>query len=191
MALHAKASQIASCVAYELEMVYSSVRRLAEGPRDKFDESLLTESMLLHTRVLKEFLFDGRREEYPSDVRAVDFLDNESDWSLNFIDTCPYLNKERRRIHYSLAHLSYRRLKQRNAKGKRWKLCEVWNDIYGAWQKFMRVLPAERREWFGLPDELNPFAASQTDDATASTSRTLMSGVTCGGLCGLRYPEST
>ena len=110
MTLHPLACQIASCVAYELEMVFWSIRRLTVGSPHRFDRNVYLETALLHTRVLREFLFGKRNPKYPEDVRAVDFFDDGNEWSPSIDCTCPYLLRETERLDRALAHLSYSRI---------------------------------------------------------------------------------
>lgn len=169
MALHPRASQIASCVAYELEMLFWSMRRLNAGPSHYFDRNVYLESALLHTRVLREFLFKKRNLNFPQDVRAVDFFDDDSEWSKDFAGICPYLSSEEERLDRALAHLSYDRIGYET--NKSWDVRRVWSEIYGAWQSFFKALPPDRQTWFTLRDMIDPFSGESSHETSISTSR--------------------
>jgi hypothetical protein len=129
------------------------------GDEDRWELSAEIESLLMHTRVLREFFYyfwdfkekkyKSRREKnYNDDVIAQDFI---PDW----IDQCPpigrYLgdisNKER--LDKSLAHLSTKRVEYKQ-KEKRWEIETIHGELWPAINRFNERLPVHMVNWFVL-----------------------------------------
>ncbi len=74
------------------------------------------EVMLLHTRVIYEFLFGTRTPQHPDDVRAADYLPGtlKSDWERDRASLrktlCPSIERDMDRLNKRLFHLSYERI---------------------------------------------------------------------------------
>jgi hypothetical protein len=146
MAHHPQAQPIASHVAYEIEMFFSTIDRLGRDlGRDVVEDNRRIEAVLLHARVIYDFLFVLPRSGFP-DVSARHFFDDPSMWEPKVTEHCPYLAERRERLNRSLPHLSYDRLKY--DEDKRWDLHATATELKGAWECFFAALPAERRQWF-------------------------------------------
>lgn len=80
------------------------------------NENARVEIMLLHTRVMYEFLFGVRSNQHPDDMRAFDYLHGavKDDWQLNRTTLakklCPSIDKDWDRLNKRLFHLSYQRI---------------------------------------------------------------------------------
>ncbi len=129
------------------------------GHTDEGEWKLSTEieSLLVHTRVLREFFYyfwDFNKQNYKStgrkiyddDVIAQDFI---PDW----IDFCPtigpYLSKHKDRLDKSLAHLSTKRVEYKQ-KEKRWEIETIQGELHRAIDRFKERLPAHMADWFVL-----------------------------------------
>lgn len=124
---------------------------------DKWELSTEIESLLVHTRVLREFFYyfwdfkerkykAKREKRYDDDVIAQDFI---SDWS----DHCPaigrYLGDHKERLDKSLAHLSTLRVRFKQTE-KRWNVDAIHNELRPAIDRFKERLPAKMADWFVL-----------------------------------------
>jgi hypothetical protein len=147
MATHADAKQIAWNVGYEMWIFSEAVREYSPALRDseRFRHNLLLECVLLHARVIYEFLFTPYNKKYPEDVRAVRLFDDPEQWKPDKSQLCPYLTDNLDRINRSLQHLSYDRI----AFGRNpWDIHRVAAEIHTAWNFFLRQLPQDQMEWF-------------------------------------------
>jgi hypothetical protein len=114
---------------------------LKKHPNDFFQNNILLESFLLHTRAIISFLFDNKKQD---DVVANEFCDNGIAWRRDQKSLCPYLHSKRKEINKFLAHISYRRL----GKYDGWNITVIESEIFTAWSDFKKHLPEERRDWF-------------------------------------------
>lgn len=147
MSVHLKAEQIAFHVCYEYWMFSEAVKQYSPALRrnQRFQHNLLLESILLHARVIYEFLFS--KPKYADDVRSKDFFVSPNQWKPDKSKLRLLCNpKTLERIHRSLPHLSYDRLNYDKNPG--WSIGSVAKDIQEAWDYFLRELPDERRQWF-------------------------------------------
>jgi hypothetical protein len=123
---------------------------------DEWELSTEIESLLVHTRVLREFFYyywnfkeqNYRREErrYPDDVIAQDFI---GDWIACCPTIGPYLSKHKDRLDKSLAHLSTERVEYKQ-KEKRWEIETIQGELHRAIDRFKERLPAHMADWFVL-----------------------------------------
>lgn len=122
---------------------------------DTWTLSAELESLLVHTRVLREFFYyywDFDKQQYKArkkkrhddDVIAEDFI---PDWS----DSCPaigqYLSDHKRRLDKSLAHLSTLRVYYKQIE-KRWNLHAIHSELLQPIDRFKERLPARMSNWF-------------------------------------------
>ena len=146
MARHAEAKRIAWSVGYEMWIFSEAVRAYSPALRrsERFQHNLLLESVLVHARVIYEFLFKRYNSKYPKDVRAVQFFDNPKQWKPDKSKLCPFLTDNLERMNRSLQHLSYDRITfGRNA----WEIGTVASEISTAWDYFLSQLPEEQTQW--------------------------------------------
>ena len=81
MSIHGKAKDVATYVWYERTMfdqVFQRLQSLTQGTPDQFLKNILLESFLLHTRILRDFLF---REPTGDDVSARHFFETPAEWA--------------------------------------------------------------------------------------------------------------
>ena len=146
MAVHPNAQRIANDVAYEVESFFQSLQRLERHlGADAVDDNQRLENVLLHARVIYDFLFVAPRNKHP-DVSALHFFDNTGQWSGNPNTLCPYLTQRRERLNRSVPHLSYDRIAFES--NKAWDLHTVATEIKNAWEFFLKQLAPARRQWF-------------------------------------------
>lgn len=166
---HPQAQQIATHVAYEVEMFFRTIERLErDRGKDVIEDNRRIEAALLHSRVIYDFLFTEPRPNKP-DVSAKHFFDSPNQWAVDAKTLCPYLTAERERLNRSVPHLSYDRLQY--DKNKDWDLHLVGTELKVAWDQFLAALPGDRRQWLTLtrppdPTQYLPF----TDMLPRSTS---------------------
>ncbi len=111
MTIHPQAKQVAWHVGYEIWIFSEGVRSYNPGIRgsQRFQHNLILESILVHARVIYEFLFI--KPKRPDDVRTEDVFDDPIRWSPNKSELCPFLAENLVRLNRSLQHLSFGRLK--------------------------------------------------------------------------------
>ena len=146
MALHPKAKEIAWHIGYEIWFFNTAVEAYSPALRRKqrFQHNLLLESVLVHARVLYEFLFTPPSSKHPKDARAVQFFDNPKQWKPDKSKLCPFLTDNLGRMNRSLQHISYDRI----AFGPNlWKIGTVASEIHTAWDYFVSELPEEQKQW--------------------------------------------
>jgi len=149
MSIHGKAKDVATYVWYERTMfdqVFQRVQSLMQGTPDQFLQNILLESFLLHTRILRDFLF---REPTGDDVSAIHFFETPAEWAESATDLCPYLSRNKPRLDKALAHLSYKRIGYEPQKG--WDCGAVYTEIEAAWTEFWSRLATDKRDWFTKP----------------------------------------
>jgi hypothetical protein len=147
-----KAEEIAYHVCYEYWMLSEAAKRYRTALRrsDRFQHNMLLEAVLLHGRVICEFLFKPINKKYPNDVRAIHFFDSPKQWKSDKLEALRqslFPAELLERIDRSLAHLTYDRLKP-GARG--WHVRAVAGTIQKAWNHFLEQLPKERRQWFDV-----------------------------------------
>jgi hypothetical protein len=140
MAIHEKAHQIASHVAYELGQLLEDARELQASEKNS-----TLESFLMHARNLYDFFFVAPRPKMP-DVSVQQFFDDGETWKPDAIRYCPYLTRERERLNRSIHHLSYDRLNFESK--KQWEISTIVSDVTAVWNEFLTRLSPERRGWF-------------------------------------------
>jgi hypothetical protein len=127
--------------------------------------SPLLESLLLHTRVLRDFFYESRRQSRvvtcphcgkqdqktrqarPDDVFAEDFVPN---WKDQRPALGSYVKGQRDRLNKALAHLTIARV-QYTGDQKRWNITAIREEIQPVIDKFKACLPASQKPWFELP----------------------------------------
>ena len=124
---------------------------------DKWELSTEIESLLVHTRVLRDFFYyfwdfkerkyrAKREKRYDDDVIAQDFI---PDWS----DYCPpigqYLSDHKERLDKSLAHLSTLRVRFKQTE-KRWNVDAIHDELRPVIDHFKERLPVDMADWFVL-----------------------------------------
>lgn len=102
------------------------------------------ESLLLHTRVLRDFFFRKPNPRFPDDVIAADFV---PDWSTHCPPLGAYLSSREPRLDKALAHLSTERLGYDN-KDKKWNVTAIRDELQPVIDLFLSKLPADRKAWF-------------------------------------------
>ncbi|NOX52994.1 MAG: hypothetical protein GXP27_00865 [Planctomycetes bacterium] len=127
------------CVPAEMEQVGTGHHRYAQN--------CMLECLLLHTRLLYEFL-TRETSWHDDDILAVDFVEDPNEWTRPCFR---YLNDDRiQRINKALAHLSYSR-REYIGDRKLWDVRAIVTDIEAAWEHFMSHLDSDRRKWFEQP----------------------------------------
>ena len=126
-------------LAYEASMLYETtaelVRRLIPSPEAEVSMSgeetsmrnALLESLLIHARVLQEFL-TAAKGKHPDDVLAVQFV---PDWEANLQVVVGDLVV---RMHKQLAHLSLARERKQS-----WPIIQIADDILEEMGRFSRA----------------------------------------------------
>ncbi|MBI3838808.1 MAG: hypothetical protein HY288_12860 [Planctomycetia bacterium] len=109
------------------------------------EASMVLESFLVHTRVLRDFFWRGRSR--PDDVVAGDFVGG---WKMPSDSEYSYLFSHKDRLDKALAHLTTARVTY-DSEGKGWAIREIENEIEPMIERFLRELPEDRRYWFELP----------------------------------------
>lgn len=151
---HPQAQQIATHIAYEVEMLFRTIDRLErDRGKDVVEDNRRIEAVLLHARVIYDFLFTDPRPSKP-DVSAKHFFDSPKQWTGDPATLCPYLTAERERLNRSVPHLSYDRLQYE--KSKSWDLHSVGSELKLAWEQFLAHLPAARRGWLTITRPPDP-----------------------------------
>ena len=147
MAMHAKAKRVAWDVGYEMWIFSEAVQAYSPAVRrsERFQHNLLLESVLLHARVIYEFLFTPCKRKYPEDVRAVQFFDDPEQWKPDKSKLCPFLTDNLDRMNRSLQHLSYDRVEYAP---NPWDIQTVASEIRAAWDYFLSQLPEDQTQWF-------------------------------------------
>ena len=138
-------------ILYEVDMVRwigQQISQEAENKRNSIrTNDLLLEGLLLHARVLYDFLVHNPKQD---DISAQDYFDDSSDWKKTAEKLCPYLSadekKNYKRLNKKLAHLTYSRLTE----DKDWDFKAIASELQTAWETFQSDLPAERQKWFPL-----------------------------------------
>ena len=146
MVAHHELKQIAWNVGYDIWMFSEAVQAYSPALRghNRFQHNLLLESVLMHARVIYEFLFAPYNSKYPKDVRAVRFFDTPEQWKPNRFELCPFLTDNLERMNRSLHHLSCDRI----AFGRNpWNIPTVASEIRTAWDYFLSQLPREQTQW--------------------------------------------
>ncbi|MCE5267231.1 MAG: hypothetical protein LLG00_05040 [Planctomycetaceae bacterium] len=149
MSLHQDAKKIAWHVAYEVWMFSASVDALNETRQNgsRATRNAHLEAILLHARVIHEFMFTKVNPKYPDDVRAANFLDDPAGWPPDQTKLCPFLATNLERLNRSLHHISFDRLKFRR---NLWDYETVASEIRAVWKYFLTSLPADRKRWLEL-----------------------------------------
>ena len=143
---HKADQNAANAVLYEWTMfkwVSAEIERRNEAGqiRDEVD-NLLLEGLLLHTRILKEFLQTSKTKR--DDILAAHFLDDAETWNAKVKQLFPRIRDDSDRLNKKLAHLSYRRLEMCQS----WDVKLIYCEINDGWNEFIKALDPERREWF-------------------------------------------
>lgn len=114
--IHHQAQNIARYVAYEVEMFFKTIDQLEHHQgQDDLDDNQRLENVLLHARVIYNFLFTTPHVSYPG-VSARDFSDNPSHWFPGVDVHCPHLKQRRERLNRLVHHLSYDRIDYRQTR---------------------------------------------------------------------------
>src|SRR5262245_33972504 len=106
------------------------------GERREMSDRL--ESLLLHTRVLREFFYywefrnDKAKRQKPDDVIAEDYI---PDWTSHRPPIGPYLRENKERLDKSLAHLSTLRVQYKRLE-KRWDIAALRRELLPAIETF-------------------------------------------------------
>jgi hypothetical protein len=106
------------------------------------DASVILESFLLHTRVLRDFFC--RPGKKPDDVFASDFVNG---WVVPSPLNYSYVAEQEDWLNKSLAHLTTARVKHA-AEGKQWDVATIKKEIDPIIDRFLAALPPERKSWF-------------------------------------------
>jgi hypothetical protein len=124
---------------------------------DKWELSTEIESLLLHTRVLRDFFYyfwDFRRRQYKAnrkkshndDVVAQDFI---SDWDQHCPPIGQYLTDHKERLDKSLTHLSTLRVHFKQTE-KRWNVDAIGDELRPVIDQFRENLSTDIADWFVL-----------------------------------------
>jgi hypothetical protein len=153
MPLNVEAKEAAKFVQYEMEMLYQAAmlyQQMATEPAAKYARNCLLESFLMHARVLYEcFLRRDHAGMFKDNILALDYFDDDSHWPWPWRDASellPILKRELDRLHKSLPHLSYERI--RYEPSKEWAVADIFAEVRHAWNRFRNALPTDRRAWF-------------------------------------------
>jgi hypothetical protein len=164
MAIHEQAEGIAWHVRYAFQRMLEDARdlqnraggivspcpRLAETPSENEPANRAVESFLLHARNVYDFFFTAPRPNMP-DVSVQQFFDIGQTWKPDANHYCPYLTRERNRLHRSIQHLSYDRIAfERN---KQWEVATIVSELTAVWNEYLRRLSVERRGWFSSSEQ--------------------------------------
>jgi hypothetical protein len=110
-------------------------------------EDAIVEVVLLHTRVLRDFLGKPRKELKNferTNIVADDFFDRPEDWTK---PTFNYLATNHERLNRALVHVAYDRATYEGDKD--WDFKAITDEIGKAWETFLASLPQDRCAWFG------------------------------------------
>jgi hypothetical protein len=133
---------------FEIQMVGTG--HTSEELREMSDR---LESLLLHTRVLREFFYywefrkDRAKRQKPDDVIAEDYI---SDWTSHRPPIGPYLRENKEQLDKSLAHLSTLRVQYKRTE-KRWDIAALRRELLPVIETFRCILPRPMQPWFVLP----------------------------------------
>lgn len=144
MAIDHRAKNITPKVAYEFKMMEWISDKIISDVRgaDEYTKSMLLEVFLLHARILHDFfILDAKRDD---DVSAVHFFDDPSVWVSKRDAICTKLKAEQVRLNKKLAHLTYKRLTEK----EEWEIISLCNELRVAKQEFINSLADEQRQWF-------------------------------------------
>jgi len=146
MSLHPDVRLIAWNVGYEMWMFSEAVGEYHTGIRHakRFQHNLLMESVLMHARVIHEFMFTKPNPKHPQDVRAVQFFDDPKQWKADKSKSCPFVTDNLDRMNRSLQHLSYDRVRYGQ---NPWDIRTIASVIQAIWGFFLSSLPEERKRW--------------------------------------------
>jgi hypothetical protein len=108
------------------------------------EASMVLESFLVHTRVLRDFFCRDRGQ--PDDVFAGEFVVG---WKMPSVSEYGYLFSQKDRLDKALAHLTTTRVKY-DSDGKGWSVLEIKNEIETMIERFVDELSQDRRRWFEL-----------------------------------------
>jgi hypothetical protein len=134
---------VTSFVAYELWML----RECAEmpKPRSQAEKNVWYEALVLHTRVLRDFFFTklnkrGKRATRDTDVVAVDYFKlGSASWPYTSRNLTPYLDANKDRMDWALAHLTCGRLDFTGSR-KAWDAEKMRFEIGEKWFEFIEKL---------------------------------------------------
>jgi len=138
----------AKLVKYEWDMFAWTIDRCfkeAKGRQGR-EQWMLLEDMLLHARVLRDFL---TRPPKGDDISAAHFVEDIETWRKQASSLCPYLRVNRKRLNKKLAHLTYARLTE----DELWEPIPIRDELQIAWDKFLSSVPEKSKEWFTGPLE--------------------------------------
>lgn len=108
---------------YEISMLRETCNKLNFSQQTIFERNLLLESLAIHARLLIEFFYNDKRERYPNDLIAQDFLSNTIDWKTQRPPKTELLKNAQFKADKQLAHMSLYRIEiaKNNSKGWDWK----------------------------------------------------------------------
>jgi hypothetical protein len=136
--------EAARLVIYELWMLRECA--VMPKPADRIVRNLWYEGLVLHARVLRDFFFTkhtdkGKRIAHEGDVVAVDYFRSASSWPYTSNDLPSYLKKNKDRMDWALAHLSFHRLGFTGL-DKEWSADSLRSEIGTKWLEFIQQLQA-------------------------------------------------
>ncbi len=141
--VHKKAKEVAPDVQYEFDMLEWAYKKLSSDALNTTNKrNAYGECFLIHARNLIDFFVPPCRRR-DDDVFASHFFDEPEKWEEHESDLCQYARKERDDINKTLAHLTYRRISEKN-----WNEERISNGLETAKSKFLGLLAPEQRRWF-------------------------------------------
>ena len=141
-----KLKEAAEHVQYEINRLIDAQELLSRNLSPALT-NLVLESFLIHVRNLDAFFYNPRKNR--NDVLAEDFYPDASEWAENRPQLPKVIKENRTRLHRSLAHLSYSRLRY-TGENKKWPHDKMRTEMLKVVKEFLRYLPSDRRAWFGL-----------------------------------------
>jgi len=153
----AELKKAAAHIGYEWRMLQGAVESdwhqfsVAAGSHQELcNAHARTELVLLHARLLYDFLFTF--SDSPDDIQASDFLEGAAmrEWCKRrkrlATTYCPVLTNHRKRLNKRLFHLSY----QRDTLPKGWDTIAIVTELCKALQFFKSQLSQKRSELFAF-----------------------------------------
>ncbi len=147
-----KQKEAVKFVVYELQMLWLCCRGLEPPPPEgKFLTNLLTEGMVLHARVLRDFFFTKLDKKKKLNTRDDDIVATHycPQWSYTSDNYPTYLKENKEQMDRALAHLSYDRLTYDEDDQKVWSPKEILEEISRIWSKFLETIQTDNNEAYG------------------------------------------
>ena len=112
-----------------------------DANEDRRTQFALLESLLIHTRILRDFFYKPATHD---DIVASHFV---PDWSSLRPPQNEYLSVRRDRFDKAIAHLSLKRIEYESNE-KKWNLDAIRDSIEKPMKKFLETLSPDRVSWF-------------------------------------------